>query len=162
MKVLASLTAVVICIAIGCDPQPKEAAESDSDSSSSLENDAATDASLNDATNSGEERVVAEAGVGKEGQNSRRNVEKGGVARMIAQPAASLFDARQRAVFDIQIPKTMQLYRATNGNYPKSHDEFMLHIIEAGQIQLPELPRGQRYEYDAQSSQLMVVKPEGT
>jgi hypothetical protein len=158
MKVLAILTAVAFCIVIGCDAPPEKASAPDSDSSGSSENDGATDVN----TNSGEERTVAKAGVGKEGQNSRRNVEKGGVARMITQPAHTLFSVKQKAVFDIQIPHAMNLYRATDGDFPKSHDEFMKHIIEANKIKLPELPEGQRYEYDAQSSQLMVVKPEGT
>ncbi len=159
MKVLPILTAVAFCIVIGCDAPPEKASAPDSDSSGSSENDGATDV---DGNSGGEERVVAEAGVGKEGQKTRRNAEKGGVARMIAQPAASLFTAKQRIVFKIQIPHAMNLYRATNGDFPMSHDEFMEHIIEFNKIALPELPKGQRYEYDPESSQLMVVKPEGT
>ncbi len=36
----------------------------------------------------------------------------------------------------------MQLYQASNGNFPKSHDEFMTHIIRANNINLPRATRG--------------------
>src|SRR5690606_36495537 len=36
----------------------------------------------------------------------------------------------QKLVFDVQIPKALSLYQATNGNPPVSHEEFMEKIIE--------------------------------
>lgn len=101
------------------------------------------------------ELVKAETGVGKQGQN----LEKPNVNRVIAQPAKTLFAARQRVVFDIQIPQALNLYKATNGNLPKSHDEFMQKIIQENQIALPELPSGQRYVWDADAGELMVERP---
>ena len=162
MKVLSLLFVVFLITAVGCDA-PKSA--DSNDSSPAGKDESGTDGADKDGAGPNgpaEERVKAEVGVGKQGSKSRKNVEKGGVARMIAQPAASLFAVKERVVFEIQIPKTMQLYQATNGYFPKSHDEFMEHIITFGQIELPRLPAGQRYEYDAQSAQLMVVRPEGT
>lgn len=191
MKVLVVLSVIVLFCTIGCDAPPQSADSTVPKSNSSDSSDSANSnpspggeqsgygsdgASLDTGVdspgvdppntgtglNDGEQRTIAEVGVGKQGENSRRNVKKGGVARMIASPAASLFAAREKIVFNVQIPKNMQLYKATHGYFPKSHDDFMQHIIKAGLIELPRLPQGQRYEYDAQSAQLMVVKPEGT
>jgi hypothetical protein len=53
----------------------------------------------------------------------------------------------------------MQLYEATNGKKPTTHEEFMEQIIRANQIVLPELPAGQRYVYDPETGELMVEKP---
>ena len=50
----------------------------------------------------------------------------------------------------------MQLFQATNGHFPKSHEEFMKEIIEFGQIKLPELPEGKSYVYEPKTHQLMV------
>jgi hypothetical protein len=104
-------------------------------------------------------RVPADVGVGRKGRKTQENAKAGGIKQMIAQPVASLFAFRERAVFKIQIPHAMNLYKATNGYFPKSNDVFMKDIIKFNQIKLPELPFGQSYEYDAESAQLMVIRP---
>ena len=78
---------------------------------------------------------------------------------MIVQPARSLFAFEQRAVFNIQIPKAVQLFEATEGRKPRSHDEYMNKIIKANLIKLPTLPNGQKYIYDPNRGELMVQKP---
>jgi hypothetical protein len=100
-------------------------------------------------------RVQAEAGVGKRGQ--RLNDPR--LVQTIVAPARGLFQTEQRMVFEVQIPHALQLYEASNGKKPKTHQEFMEQIIQANQIQLPELPAGQRYVYDPQTGDLMVEKP---
>lgn len=102
------------------------------------------------------ERVRAEAGVGKQGQSLN---DERGIGAMIVQPARTLFAVRQRMVFETQIPKFMQLFKATEGRNPKSHEEFMNKIIKANYVKLPELPAGQTYVYDPQLGELMVQKP---
>jgi hypothetical protein len=99
------------------------------------------------------ERVKADVGAAKAGRSLD---EYEGV---VVTPAKSLFAVRERMVFQAQIPSAMKLYEATNGNKPTSHEEFMTKIIEANQIQLPELPAGQRYAYDPEQGELMVEKP---
>lgn len=96
---------------------------------------------------------VAETGVGKQGQSLEG---ESGVGKMIAQPAITLFRVKQKVVFEIQIPKTMQLFKALEGRNPKSHAEFMKEIIKKGQIKLPELPAGQIYNYHPDDGQLWV------
>ncbi len=82
----------------------------------------------------------ATVGVGKKG--------RGYGTGPIATPIAAYFSTRQRMVFDIQIPSAMNIYRAQNGHFPKSHEEFMGKIIKENSIRLPELRSGKRYVYD--------------
>ncbi|MFW6171988.1 MAG: hypothetical protein ACODAD_15985 [Planctomycetota bacterium] len=100
-------------------------------------------------------RVKAEVGVGKKG----RRLEDERVARTIVTPAVSLFRTRERMVFEVEIPKAMQMYKALNGKRPETEEEFFEQIIRANQIKLPELPAGQRYVYDPRKGQLMVERP---
>ncbi len=101
------------------------------------------------------DRVRAQVGVGKKGRSLDN--EKG--MPMLVVPARTLFRTRERLVFEVQIPQALSLYEATNGRGPKSHEQFMKEVIKPNHIQLPELPAGQRYVYDAQTKQLMVEKP---
>jgi hypothetical protein len=90
----------------------------------------------------------AEVGVGEKG--------RGYGTGPIATPASTYFIAKEHIAFDIQIPHAMQLFKATEGHMPKSHEEFMQKIIKANQIQLPKLPEGQHYVYDPKLEQLMI------
>ena len=93
-------------------------------------------------------RRVAEAGVGKQGKSlSGKNI--------LSAPVKALFNARQQLEF-AKVTQALQLYQASNGHYPKSHEEFMSEIIEPNMIQLPELPTGERYQFDPQTGELMV------
>jgi hypothetical protein len=101
------------------------------------------------------ERVKAEKGVGIAG----RSLDP--YEGAIVTPAKTLFTVRERVVFEAQIPEALKLFKANNinGQGPKSHDEFMAQIIQANQIQLPELPPGQRYVYDPKTEELNVERP---
>lgn len=96
--------------------------------------------------------IKADVGVGQAGRSLD---EYEGV---IVTPAKALFTVREKAVFQIQIPKAMQLHKALNGSDPKTHEEFMSKIIDGNSIQLPELPPGDSYFYDPQEGELMVRK----
>lgn len=99
------------------------------------------------------ERVKAEKGVGVKGRSLDQH------EGLLVTPAKAYFSVRERAVFEIQIPAALRPFKATNGSGPKSHEEFMAQIIEANQIQLPELPAGQKYVYDPKTEELMVERP---
>ncbi|MFW6124735.1 MAG: hypothetical protein ACOC46_01195 [Pirellulales bacterium] len=92
----------------------------------------------------------AGVGVGKKG--------RGYSVGPIATPLKARWTAAERLVFDVQIPKAMKLYRAANGHPPRSHDEFITEIIEKNRINLPELPEGEQYRYNAGKAQLMVTE----
>lgn len=86
----------------------------------------------------------AGVGVGIRG-DSLRNEED--VGKMIAAPAVALFNAREKVVFEIQIPHALNLFKALEGRVPKTHEEFMQKIVQANGIQLPELKPGTRYRF---------------
>ncbi len=52
----------------------------------------------------------------------------------------------------------IELFNASEGRYPKDHEEFMEKIIKANNIQLPVLPHKGRYQYDAANHTLVVVR----
>ena len=56
-----------------------------------------------------------------------------------------------------QIEHAVNLYQATNGEYPKTLEEFMEQIIKANNIQLPVLPGGKQYQYDVPNHKLVVI-----
>ncbi len=101
----------------------------------------------------GTERVEAGKGVGLKGRSL--DGEEG----IYVTPAKAFFAAKERIVFEIQIPKTLDLYKALEGAAPKTHDEFMEKIITANQIKLPILPPGHQYVYDPEKEQLLVERP---
>ena len=99
------------------------------------------------------EQVKAQKGVGIAGRSL--DPHEGTVVTSVK----TLFTVRERIVFEAQIPEALKLFKASNGQGPKSHDEFMSQIIEANQIRLPELGQGQRYIYNPQTEELMVERP---
>ena len=78
---------------------------------------------------------------------------------VVATPVASLFAAKERIAFEIQIPEAMKLFQATEDRLPKSNEEFMERIIKENHIVLPQLPEGHRYVYDPKRGELMVEQP---
>ena len=105
---------------------------------------------------SGTQRVKAEAGVAAAGRSLDNET---GVARVVVEPVKSLFAFKENAVFKIQIPQAMQLFKATEGNFPQSHEEFMTKIVRANKLRLPDLPAGHTYVYDPNRGELMVERP---
>jgi len=91
-------------------------------------------------------REKAVPGVGEKGQGLGTGP--------VATPIAAGIRAEEKITF-MQITTSMKLYRALNGHFPKSHEEFMKEIIRANGIRLPELPPGQRYVYDAEKAAKM-------
>lgn len=94
----------------------------------------------------------AEVGVGEKGNDLSEG--------LVSTPVKAYFRAQEQVAFNIQIPSNMQLFKATNGSAPKSHEEFMQKIIKEGMIKLPELPAGHSYLYDPATEQLMVEHPQ--
>ena len=91
-------------------------------------------------------REKAAVGVGEKGRDYPADI----------YPAATYWAIRERLAFEVQIPKAMQLFKATEGRAPKDHAEFMQRIIKESMIKLPDLPEGDRYVYDPKREELMV------
>jgi hypothetical protein len=99
------------------------------------------------------EIVKAEKGVGLKG----RSLDQ--YEGIVVTPVKALFSAKERVVFEIQIPHALNLYQASEGELPKSHEEFMEKIVEANKIKLPQLPPKAEYLYDPETGELMVRRP---
>lgn len=97
------------------------------------------------------DRVKAEVGVAKRGRGYG-----GGI---ITEPIRARFRVEEGLRFNVQIKQAMDLYKATNEHYPKTHNEFMEQIVKANNIPLPELPPGEQYVYDPATAELMVARP---
>lgn len=138
--------------AAGCRP-----AERESPPAAQIPDAEAPDAAPEPEATPASEPRRAEVGVGRQGRSLDDETGVGGV---IAQPARSLFAVRERMVFEAQIPRAMQLFEATEGRKPNSHGEFMQRIVQANQIQLPELPAGSEYRYRPDDGELWVYPTE--
>ncbi|MCA9259201.1 MAG: hypothetical protein KDA61_08375 [Planctomycetales bacterium] len=88
------------------------------------------------------------------GEESRRvtanDPEKGRRSRAaggyLGAVAGSYFYAKHQAIF-LNIEHALDLFWGTEGRYPNSHEEFMTKIIQANNLQLPELMEGEEYVY---------------
>lgn len=100
--------------------------------------------------------VKAGVGVGKQGRSLDNQSD---LQLMVSYPAVKFFEAKERIAFEIQIPHAVNLFRATEGRFPKSHEEFMTKVVKANQIVLPELPPGRSYRFDSEKGELWVDPP---
>ncbi|XZE20165.1 hypothetical protein SH449x_000023 [Pirellulaceae bacterium SH449] len=142
MKYLIILSTLCCVIGIGC--KPAEERERDRQASQNA---------AQDSDQSAQESRVAGVGVGRQGQ-SFGELNPANPANFIAAPAKAYFQIKERIVFD-QIHKLMDLYRATNGYLPKTHESFMKELAD-NRIKLPELPVGQIYRYRPDEGELYV------
>jgi hypothetical protein len=82
----------------------------------------------------------------------------------VADPLTQAADAYRTKVAEIakmRVDYDMRIYEASNGEKPKTYEEFMEVIIKKGKadgIQLPMLPYYQEYAYDADKKELVVVE----
>ena len=89
---------------------------------------------------------------GKQGKKSR---QAGGYLGNVAS-------TRFTAVNQININKVkhdLELYNATYGHYPKSHQEFMEKFIPDSGMKLSELEAGDEYLYDPKDHTLKIHRP---
>ncbi len=96
---------------------------------------------------------VAKAGVGVKG-NSLDDIKGNDPRLLIAGPAKAYFNVRERIVFEIELPKSAQLFNALQGRDPKTHEEYMKEVV--GPIKLPMLPTGMVYKYHPDTNELWV------
>ena len=100
------------------------------------------------------ELVKAAKGVGQAG----RSLDQ--YSGAIVTPAKVYFAARERILFEDQIPKQVQLDKLQNNDkVPQTWDEFKARILDPCQIRLPELPPNQRYIWDPKEELLKVERP---
>ncbi|MBB75056.1 MAG: hypothetical protein CMJ75_11150 [Planctomycetaceae bacterium] len=133
-----------------CRPQVSTSADLSDDAPRAVPGSVAdSDVARSGAT----ERVVAGVGVG---HRSRVLDKRSGP---VVEPLKSLVATKERLAFDVQLKHAMNLYRATHGRLPQSHDDFMTQIVALNKIKLPALPAGHKYLFDPQRGELMVERP---
>jgi len=67
--------------------------------------------------------------------------------------------AQHQAIF-LQVKNAINLDYGLNGDFPKSHEEFMERVIKFNKLQLPELDEGDQYLYDPEDHTLKIFRPE--
>ncbi len=141
-RILMPSFLIVGCVlSVGCEPMPVGAP---------------SPAAQNPAAQTPAESVKAQVGVGAKGRSLDGET---GVGKMVSAPVSAFFAVKERVAFDIQIPQALGLFRASEGRFPKSHQEFMDKIIKANQIKLPELPEGMVYRFNTELGELWVDPP---
>ena len=135
-RVLCTFSLASCVILAGCEPLPKAANPP--------------------APATPKESMKAQVGVGAKGRSLDNET---GVGKMVSAPVSALFAVKERVAFDIQIPQALGHFQATEGRFPKSHEEFMEKIVKANQIKLPELPAGAVYRFNTELNELWVDPP---
>jgi len=77
---------------------------------------------------------------------------------VISTPAKVYLRIPDKLIFD-QVNHALGLYRAANGDFPKTQEEFQREIITANNLKLPELPSGSTYVYRPAEGELMIEEP---
>ena len=101
-----------------------------------------------------EGRKQAEVGDGRKGHYK----EQFGRMSVFDRTIGTMYRMQEKMDYQM-VTHAMNLYKATNGHAPKTHDEFMKEIIEFNKIKLPELKPNYRYEYNPEKEVLEVVYP---
>ena len=131
---------VILALLMGCAPTPPTVQKTPENKAPAAQNQAM-------------EEVRAKVGVGIKGRSLDPHQGP------LVTPAKALFATKEKVVFEIQIPHALNLYNASEGNFPKSHEEFMEKIVAANNLVLPQLPDGHTYIYDPESHELKVRRP---
>lgn len=144
----STLLVAGVCLALsgllGCKPQEE------------IDREMAQKAAANAAAEAKPPMADQKAGVGVGVQG--RSLEGGSEynpATFVSGPAAAYFRTKEKIVFEIQIPHTLNAFVALKGRHPKSHEEYMTEIIGT-QIKLPKLPDGMVYRYHPDTQELWV------
>jgi hypothetical protein len=75
--------------------------------------------------------------------------------------AAAAYGPLTEQVSKLAIQQALNFFYASEGRYPKDHDEFMARIIRPDDpdgIKLPALRAGRDYQYDVENHELLVVE----
>jgi hypothetical protein len=146
-RIVLSLLSLVALT--GCKPDAEIAREQAEAAQAKQAADAAAQAKVQN-----EPDQKAGVGVGIKGRSIE--VDSSNPVGIYAAPAKAYFQVKERVAFEIQIPQMMNLYKATNGYFPKTQEAFMQEI-QNNNINLPKLPEGRIYEYRPDEGELYVV-----
>jgi len=92
---------------------------------------------------------------GHDGKKGKLSREQGGYLGSVL--GAGMY-AQHQVIF-LQVKNAINLDYGLNGDFPKSHEEFMERVIKFNKIQLPELSEGDEYLYDPEDHTLKIYRP---
>lgn len=101
-------------------------------------------------------RDVVDAKSGRRGGAVKANT-KIPVGDPVTVSMSAYKNARFRAA-QLQINSGLQAFYAEQGRYPRNYDEFKRDVLDQYNVQLPALPDHQRYGYDAQKRELILLE----
>jgi hypothetical protein len=93
------------------------------------------------------------------GDGAQGHYERFGRMSIFDHSIGTMYRTKERLTYNVQIPHAMDLYKATNGHFPRTYEEFKREILDPNNIKLPELREGCRYEYNSEKAELEVVYP---
>ncbi len=93
---------------------------------------------------------------GRDPKKGKLSREQGGYLGSVL--GAGMY-AQHQAIF-LQVKQAINLDYGLNGDFAKSHEEFMERVIKFNKIQLPELDEGDEYLYDPEDHTLKIYRPE--
>ena len=138
-RLLSAISALLLCFTLGCSPPPaKEAKKNDGGGgiigkTTNLVTEWDPDAGL---------EVVVEDG--KDINMVNRNLKVlGKVTHQVGK---------------LKVKQSLELFRASEGRYPKSHQEFMEKVFDVYVIELPQPLKTCEYQYDVDNHELLIVK----
>ncbi len=136
---IASL--LMLCITVGCNPPtPKKKVAKEKGTATGILNKTTTKVGEWDP-DAGLEIVVED---GEDINMINRNMKTlGKVTHQVAQ---------------MKVKQSLELFRASEGRYPKSHEEFMSKVFKVYVEKLPEPLTTCEYQYDVENHELLIVK----
>lgn len=72
--------------------------------------------------------------------------------------ALEAYGPLKQQISGMAVTQAVEMFRATEGRYPKTYDEFISKVVEANRIRLPVPGNGLQYQYDVQNHSLVVVR----
>lgn len=140
-RLLSATSILLLCISFGCGPPPAKEAKKDKDPGGIVGN--TTRMVTEWDPNAGFEIVEED---GKDINIINRNLKTlGKVTHQVGQ---------------MKVQQSLELYRAGEGegNYPKTHEEFMEKVFDVWVKELPAPLTTCEYQYDVENHRLLIVK----
>lgn len=72
--------------------------------------------------------------------------------------ALEAYGPLKQQISGMAVTQAVEMFRATEGRYPKTYNEFVSKVVEANRIRLPVPGNGLEYQYDVQNHCLVVVR----
>ena len=145
---LAPLMTLVLAVALGCEVPEVDVRES----ATTIAEPAAQEAPAKVASAPSEPREAT----GLDPKKGKKSRKEGGYLGSVL--GAGMY-AQHQVIF-LQVKQAINLDYGLNGDFPKSHEEFMERVIKFNNLQLPELDEGDEYLYDPEDHTLKIYRPE--